>query len=751
MRLLRGIAIGLGVVLLLVVVVVVGAMLLIDTRQVQAMIAAEVEESTGRQLEFEGELSLSFFPWLGFEQGEVELANAEGFEDDGPFARIESTEMRVRVMPLLRREVVLNRIVLRGLELNAGVDSAGRTNWADIESALAAGETAPAGEEAPGDQGGPGAMPFDLRVGGFELAGATINWRDRQAGTRYSVSDLDLTTGEIAVGESTAVTLDVTLTTGDGLTATLAAATEASVNLAPFGATLSDVQLDVEASGGGLPPGVTAKLAARTDAGIESAPLRVNLRDLRVELEADGGDLPADGITAGLAADVSADLEAGKANIDPLRLTLADELAANGRISAAQGAFDGRLDIDTFDARRLAARVGAELPELAGDSALTGVAARLAFRGTPAHVEVHELALDLDDTRLQGSLGARLGERPKISARMDGDHIVLDDYMAVADGGGDAGGGDGGDAGGGGDPVAAIPLEALRAFDGDARFHMDRVDMSGVQATDVELIARLERGLLTIEQAGGNVAGGRLAIDGTFDARGDQPATDLSANVESVQAGTLLSAFLGRSPLTGVFDSSLSLNAAGGSLQDWLGMLDGEVSAQFGEGAIHGVDLQQALRAASARLRGDSAAAAGDARTEFSALGMSARIEDGVMRLSSLDLESSDVRASGQGDINLAQGTIDYRAEVSVTDRLLGGSADEDDRLRGLTVPVRLTGSVFAPRISVDLAGALRARVEQEVEQEVDEARDQVEEQLRQELKEEKEGLGDKLKDMLDF
>lgn len=725
MAIIRWLLIGFGALVVLLIALIVGAMLFVDTRQLQDIIAEQVEENTGRELRFEGDLSLSFFPWLGFELGETRLANAAGFEDDGPFAAIGTTELRVRVLPLLRRQVVLDTIVLRNLELNLGVDGNGRSNWADIEERLAGLEDADEPDEEPADEEDrPADLPFDLRVGGFELAAATINWRDRETGTAVTIRDLDLTTGPIALGEDTPVSLNVTLE--------------------PEGA-----------------PSVT--LAATTTARATLSPLRATLREFVLDIDATGEDLPGGAVSARLEADIDADLDGGSARVEPLSLGLADTATGNGSMNMNLGAdvptFDGRLDFPAFSPRELANALDIELPPMADGDALGALAFGFAFHGAPDRVAVDDFALTLDDTRMTGQLTALLQDTPRIDARFDADAIDLDRYLPESDKRelaevSEAAEEDDDEAG---DPIAELPLEAFRAVNANARMGIDRVGYSGLDMTDVVIAIVLEDGLLTLRDSGGSIAGGRIGLDGRFDARGDEPAAAFSANIQRVGAQPLIEAFLASSPLIGQFDSSLSLNMAGGTLDEWLGTLAGEFSARFGEGAIRGFSIDRTLRNAAASLRGQAEQESAEALTPFAALNASGRIRDGVLTTRAFSLESERVRGTGEGDVDIGRGRIDYTATFTVTRALLDDGVDDDQRLEGLTVPIRLTGSLFSPSVDVDLTSALEARARgevdaarEEVRQEVDRAREEASEEVERERREAEEELRDRVRDLFD-
>ena len=121
---------GLLVVILAAVVIL---SLMFDPNDYKDTVAELVREQTGRELVIEDDLELSVFPWLGVETGAVSLSNAEGFGDQ-LFARLERMQVRVRLWPLLSRQVEMGEIILSGLRLNLARDSEGRTNWDDLLS-----------------------------------------------------------------------------------------------------------------------------------------------------------------------------------------------------------------------------------------------------------------------------------------------------------------------------------------------------------------------------------------------------------------------------------------------------------------------------------------------------------------------------------------------------------------------------------------------------------------------------------------
>ncbi|WP_338669304.1 AsmA family protein [Pseudodesulfovibrio methanolicus] len=170
--------------------------LVVNPNDYKAQISKAVQEQTGRELKFEGDISFNFFPWLGLKVGPMALGNAQGFAP-AEMVRIRRAEASIRLLPLLSGDVAVGTVVLDGLTLNLAKNKQGVTNWDDLakggDSGSAAAETA-TGSEAPAAKSG---QPKSLSVQGVEISNANIVYDDMQAGTKTSVNDLSLVIGEV--------------------------------------------------------------------------------------------------------------------------------------------------------------------------------------------------------------------------------------------------------------------------------------------------------------------------------------------------------------------------------------------------------------------------------------------------------------------------------------------------------------------------------------------------------------------------
>lgn len=119
------------IVLILVVLIAIGGYLFIrnfDLNKYKPMIAELTEKQLGRKLVINGdaELGISFVPTLVV--NDVELQNAE-WASTPYMVQVEKLEIKVSVLPLLKRQVVIDNINIVSPVINLEIAKDGKTNW----------------------------------------------------------------------------------------------------------------------------------------------------------------------------------------------------------------------------------------------------------------------------------------------------------------------------------------------------------------------------------------------------------------------------------------------------------------------------------------------------------------------------------------------------------------------------------------------------------------------------------------------
>ena len=169
-------------------------------------------EHANLELELNGDIGWSLFPWLGIEITDAKVASAS--TPDQPFADLRLLGLSVQVMPLLRKEIQMSDIRIDGLNLNLQRNAAGRGNWEDIgqaqqtdASASTAAQTQQADTEPASTTAQPARSntPLKLDINSLIVNGARIDYQDEQSGQQFNLESVQLTTGAIRDAEPIAL------------------------------------------------------------------------------------------------------------------------------------------------------------------------------------------------------------------------------------------------------------------------------------------------------------------------------------------------------------------------------------------------------------------------------------------------------------------------------------------------------------------------------------------------------------------
>lgn len=120
---------------------------LVSRLDVGAEVERAVEGATGRDLTISGDVGVSFWPVLGLRAEDVALANVEGGRAPA-FLDARELDIGVELMPLLRREVVVRRLVLKQPRIALEVDGEGAPNWLLRPASAPSGSAPRSGEPA---------------------------------------------------------------------------------------------------------------------------------------------------------------------------------------------------------------------------------------------------------------------------------------------------------------------------------------------------------------------------------------------------------------------------------------------------------------------------------------------------------------------------------------------------------------------------------------------------------------------------
>ena len=185
MRVLKWVALGLGSIVVLAVVGVLVIFWLVDPNRFKPRIETAVREATGREFTLVGDIELRIFPWLALRTGAGRLGNAADFGPE-PMITWQSASVGAKLLPLLRGELVTNRLQFGGADLRLVRHVDGHANWEGL------GGDQPAAADAP---------PTRRRIEGLEITDSRVSFIDEAAPRRIEITGLNLTTDGIVPGE----------------------------------------------------------------------------------------------------------------------------------------------------------------------------------------------------------------------------------------------------------------------------------------------------------------------------------------------------------------------------------------------------------------------------------------------------------------------------------------------------------------------------------------------------------------------
>ncbi|MGB5245774.1 MAG: AsmA family protein [Woeseia sp.] len=672
-RLLKTLMFAVAGVVVLLVVAAVALMLLFDPNDFRDRISAEVQKATGRELVIEGDLSASLFPWLAVEMGRARLGNAAGFGET-PFVSFEAARLSVRLLPLLlKREVAIGTAQLDGLRLELAVNARGVSNWDDLAN----------GGEATADEKGDGSSgPADLDISGIEILNSYIHYNDAQAKSDYTLQNVTLNTGRIALGEAFEFSTTADFASKfDKIDGQLKAAGNATIAEDFATATFKNLNLSGTADG----------IATRATEFV----------------------LAADELVANLA---NSTLQPAMLNIRVLGVDAELDIKSASWADAVVG--EASLNVEAFSPRELAPLFDIELPPTADPDVLsrTQLVAQAAM--TADAIVLRNLQLTLDDTSMTGEITIPLGDTGPYRFDLAGDSMNLDRYMAPASQGAGA-------SGSAADDDFEIPVEMIRSTNARGKLQLQEAEFAGMKFTNIQLGLTSGGGKLRLSPLSAELFDGTYTGDVQVDASGATPMLSMNEKVADVNLSPLGKAMFERDQLSGTIDGNFVLKASGATLSAMRRNLNGTMAFELADGAWQGVDLWYQLRAARALYRREAPPEKREpVRTDFSSVIASGIVTNGVFTNNDLRADMPFLQLTGQGTVDFVSAEMDYALRARVLERpefLSGASEEELAEFTEALIPVRIRGPISDPSIRPDIEAMFRDEVEGKLKEKGDE------------------------------
>lgn len=691
--------------LLLIIIAAVVLPLVIDPNDFKPQIQTLVKDNTGRELKIEGDLDLSVFPWIGLSTGKLSLSNADGF-DGKPFAQIEESDIKVKLVPLFSKQIEISRIVLKGLALNLARNKQGVSNWDDLVAAKP--DSEPEAETIKG--GETDAAPTDalaaLAVGGITIENAYVVWDDRQAGKHIEIQALNLVTDELAFDEPMNVDLSLTLSNKE--------------------------------------PQLTEKIALNTDIVINEKLDNIRLNALQLDSSTSGKNIPGERIQATLRSNVVLDLTRQTLGINDMRLSSGDLTVTadiKGTSVKDKPIFTGPVAIKEFNLAEWLRQMEISVPPMRDGNALNKVAVNFDLKATQDSAAMRNLLIQLDDSSVKGFVDIANLSAPAYAFNLALDSIDADRYLpaeqqkqkskspsaptspAAAAAAG----------------TALLPIETLRGLKANGDLTIGRLKINNLNMQNITLKLNAANGLIKTRQSINQFYQGTYSGGTTIDVKGKQPVMNLDEKLNNVQIEPLLQDLQQGSDvrMSGGVNASANLKTRGNTTQAIKSSLDGTLDFKFSDGVVRGFNLQKMIDNTKALIEGSPLPTDNkNDQTVFSEISGSAKIVNGLVRNDDLKALSSRLRVDGEGSANLVSEQLDYKINA----KLIKKATDErPEKVKGVPLILKIGGNFSKPSYTLDIPAMLLEKNKEKIDKKKDEVLKKLDEKLGP-------GVGDVLK-----
>lgn len=151
-----------------------------------------VKDKKQRTLTIEGDIELAYWPKLGANLGKVSISE---FQSSEVFASVNNVKVALAVMPLLKKELVVDTVYVDGATAKVVKRKDGTFNFDDLLSK----------EEEESEQ-----IKFDVQ--GVHVTNSNVAYSDEATGALYKINQFNLTSGRIALAEPVDIATDFTVT-----------------------------------------------------------------------------------------------------------------------------------------------------------------------------------------------------------------------------------------------------------------------------------------------------------------------------------------------------------------------------------------------------------------------------------------------------------------------------------------------------------------------------------------------------------
>ncbi|MDF1759115.1 MAG: AsmA family protein [Coxiellaceae bacterium] len=660
------------IVLILIAILIIAAILLktmVDPNDYRDKITQLVKQKTGRTLLIQGEIKLQYFPWLGVDVNQVTLENPAGFSPN-PFAKVGDAAIKMKLFPLFWGDVEIKNIALNDATINLITQANGTTNWQSTSAnkpntTSSKPSTNNDNQQATNKKG----KKADISIANIEINNANVHVINRQSGQRFDLTHFDLDSNNFNLnGHSFFIKTQFSLAQA---APQVKLDMKASANIAIDNKNNDIKMSDVDISGTIYNLYATLKKPVHFNTSFE----KFVVNQQKFELEGYVSQIA----NLTVKADLTADRDDGLKRVN------------------------GTIEIPNFSPNEFAKALNLQT-QGSQQFQIKKASADIKINTDGNKVTLDPFTVKLDDATVNAKAIYTTDPKANIQFSLNANKLNLDEILpksnakttpkpmpivrqakaAAAPTSGNA---------------KTTSTDSQYKYNWQGKINIGTLIVNQITFNNLRIHTTNNAGHITLAPISANLYGGDVNAQATMLNNKTVPDYSLTASITHVNLGKALDSLAHKNVMDGKANFSTQLTTSGKTQNAIMRNLDGSGQLLVNNGKLFGFNLDKLVAQASAFLKqgkvGKPKLTTGN-ETDFSRLSGSYHINHGVLTNNDLALVTAGAMATGRGQINMVNQTINYRMQV--------GPKAATVSQQPWTFPLVINGSLDNPKITPNIA-----------------------------------------------
>jgi AsmA protein len=637
----------------------------IDPNKYKGRISQYVYAKTGQVLVINGNMHWSLFPWVGLKANDLTYYNPPTFTPK-IFISAKEMDIKIKLMPLLRRRIEIGNITLDNAVLNLIKNKSGQYNWQSIANSNKKEQDIDDKQNSKANT-----TISNLTIESLKIKNGKLNWFDQQKNSRTRITALNISSKAIQFGQPFPLSVHFILI-NDHNAKNLALDVHGDISLASDYQTFNFEDLTVKGE--------------------------YYLKEKTIDIRGDGN----------LAADLRKQIMVSNVNFGVGNIK--GQLTLKGNDLNKKPHLSGTLSADDFDLRPIMQTVGKPM-NTKNNNALKSVSLLGKIDMTASSLQLIQLHAKVDKTDIFGNINL-VSNKKLVRFNLTANEINLDDYLpdkdttSKSDNRNETKN----------NTQSPLPWQ-INGTVKIANVNTDKFKLKNLGTT-----ISVQNDIVKISPLRANLYSGNLEGSILIKKTKNKTAFYIKQSIKNVNIKELLHEFSDSDKLSGSANLTTDLRSMTDEKTNFLSALNGNINFALTNGSLQGIDIIYQLSRAHAFIkRLPSPAITDSKRTEFSALKANATVNNGVIYTDDLALTSDYLKVNGKGTTNLLTKEVRYHLNALAQPKLAAANNQIGEEITVYQVPIKVSGKLNKPSVNLDFIELAKVFYSKEIQKPISE------------------------------